>query len=87
MSHSETFSIRANVEPIPDLRIDFNAERRYSERTTEFYNYNSSSKEFDPLNKSIRGNFTMSINTMRTAFSKMSRKKADGTVYLPVKGI
>ncbi len=71
MSHSETFSIRANVEPFPDLRIDVNAERRYSERTTEFYNYNSVSKEFDPMNKSVRGNFTMSINTMKTAFSKM----------------
>ncbi len=71
MSHSETFSIRANIEPFPDLKIDLNANRTYSERTTEFYNYNNSSGEFDPFNKSVRGNFTMSINTMRTAFSKM----------------
>lgn len=74
MSHSETFSIRANVEPFPDLRIDINANRTYSERTTEFYNYNSSSGEFDPMNKSIRGNFTMSVNTMKTAFSKMGKE-------------
>jgi cell surface protein SprA len=78
MSHSETFNIRASVEPIPDLRIDVNAARTYSERSTEFYNYNSTSKQFDPLNKSVRGNFTMSINTMKTAFSKMSKTNSDG---------
>ena len=82
MSHSETFNIRANVEPFPDLRIDVNAARTYSERTTEFYNYNSSSKEFDPLNKSVRGNFTMSINTMKTAFSKIGKKNPDGTINI-----
>jgi cell surface protein SprA len=71
MSHSETFNFRANVEPIPDLRIDINAVRTYSERTTEFYNYNNTTKQFDPLDKSVKGNFTMSINTMKTAFSKM----------------
>ncbi len=71
MSHSETFNFRANVEPIPDLRIDVNAVRTYSERTTEFYNYNNTTKQFDPLDKSVKGNFTMSVNTMKTAFSKM----------------
>lgn len=71
MTHSETYNFRANVEPFPDLRIDVNANRTYSERTTEFYNYNSASRAFDPSNRSVRGNFTMSVNTMRTAFSKM----------------
>jgi len=72
MSHSETWNFRANVEPFPDLRIDVNANRTYSERTTEFLNYNVSSGDFDAVNKSVNGNFTMSINTMSTAFSKMS---------------
>jgi len=71
MSRSENWSFRANVEPFPDLRIDVNANRTYSERTTEFYNYNTESGDFDPVNRSVRGNFTMSINTMKTAFSKM----------------
>ncbi|OFX62028.1 MAG: cell surface protein SprA [Bacteroidetes bacterium GWB2_41_8] len=74
MSHSETVTFRANVEPFPDLRIDVNANRTYSERTTEFYNYDSSTGSFDPVNKSVRGNFTMSVNTMKTAFSKMNKE-------------
>lgn len=71
MSRSDNWNFRANVEPFPDLRIDVNANRTYSERTTEFYNYNGSTGDFDPVNKSVRGNFTMSINSMNTAFSKM----------------
>jgi cell surface protein SprA len=71
MSHSENWNFRANIEPFPDLRIDMNANRTYSERTTEFYNYNNTSGQFDAVNRSVRGNFTMSINSMRTAFSKM----------------
>lgn len=74
MSHSEAFNFRANVEPFPDLKIDLNANRTYSERTTQFYNYNSEGQS-SLVNQSVRGNFTMSVNTMRTAFSKMSDSK------------
>jgi len=74
MSRSENWNFRANVEPFPDLRIDVTANRTYSERTTEFYHYNNSSGQFDPFNNSVRGNFTMSVNTMRTAFSKMGKE-------------
>ena len=72
MSHSEAINFRATVEPFPDLKIDVNANRTYSERTTEFYNYNTTpQKDDDLVNKSVRGNFTMSINTIKTAFGKM----------------
>jgi cell surface protein SprA len=67
MTHREQITIRANVEPFPDLRIDVNADRTYSERSTQFYNHSVGGM----VNKSVNGNFTMSINTMRTAFSKM----------------
>ncbi len=70
MSHSETWNLRADVEPFPDLRIDVNANRTYSERATEFIKMNSS-RQFSPMNRSVGGNFTMSINTMKTAFSKI----------------
>ena len=71
MNHNETFSIRANIEPIPFLRIDLNANRSYSENSSEFYNYNPETNVFIAQNRTIRGNFTMSINTWKTAFSKM----------------
>jgi cell surface protein SprA len=74
MSRSESWNFRANIEPFPDLRIDLNANRTYSERTTEFYDYNTTpDRDDDLMNKSVRGNFTMSINSMKTAFSKMGK--------------
>ena len=71
MSHSETYNFRANVEPFPDLRIDVNSNWTKSERTTEFYRYDYKNSTDNFYNKSVRGNFTMTINTMKTAFSKM----------------
>ncbi|HLN72096.1 MAG TPA: cell surface protein SprA, partial [Prolixibacteraceae bacterium] len=67
MSKSEQYNFRANIEPMADLRIEVTANRTYSERTTEFYNANDDNF----VNKTVRGNFTMSVNTMKTAFSKM----------------
>ncbi len=74
MSHSETWLFRANIEPFSDLRIDVTANRTYSDRTSEYYIYNTGTGEFDPYNKSVKGNFTMSINTLKTAFSKMGKE-------------
>lgn len=71
MSRTETWNLRADVQPFPDLRIDVNANRTYSERTTENLKYDLSTGSFTEQSKSVTGNFTMSINTMRTAFSKM----------------
>ncbi|WP_235934445.1 T9SS outer membrane translocon Sov/SprA [Sunxiuqinia indica] len=71
MNHNETFSVRASVEPIPFLRIDLNANRSFSENMKEYYIYDSESGNFDTSGKTLQGNFTMSINTWSTAFSKM----------------
>ena len=71
MNHNETFSIRANVEPLPFLRIDLTANRSFSENMQEYYNYNHESGNFEAANKTFQGNFTMSINTWSTAFTKM----------------
>ena len=71
MSRNETWNLRANVEPFPDLRIDVNANRNYSERTTAFLRYDYASGSFKELSNSKSGNFTMSINTLKTSFSKM----------------
>ena len=73
MNHNETFSIRASVEPIPFLRIDLTANRSYSENMQEYYLYDSETGDFNAVNKTLQGNFTMSINTWSTAFTKMGK--------------
>ncbi len=71
MSRTETWNLRADVQPFPDLRIDVNANWTKSERTTAYLKYDLPTGGYIEQNKSVTGNFTMSINTMRTAFSKM----------------
>ena len=71
MNHNETFSVRANVEPIPFLRIDLTANRSFSENMQEYYNWDQEAGRFNAANRSFSGNFTMSINTWSTAFTKM----------------
>jgi cell surface protein SprA len=80
MTHSENWSFRANVEPFTDLRIDINAERVYSERTSEFLRYNFSNGQFDALNRTISGNFSMSINSLKTAFRTMRSDSTNNNV-------
>ena len=74
MTHIENVTFRANIEPVGDLRIDVNANRTYSENTSEFYFYDRSSGHFNSANKTLRGNFTMSVNTWKTAFSKIGKE-------------
>jgi len=74
MTHVENIDLRANIEPIGDLRIDVSANRTYSENTSEFYIYNKTSGMFNSANKTLRGNFTMSVNTWKTAFSKIGKE-------------
>ncbi len=85
MTHREDFNIRANIEPIGDLRVDLSANRSYAENTSEFYIYDQARNVFDPMNKTLRGNFTMSINTWGTAFAKMKSNPDDTENPLPSK--
>jgi len=70
---NERFSLRATVEPLPDLRIDVTADRSFSKNISEFYNYNPSSGDFRANSFSETGNFSMSTLTWGTAFFAMGK--------------
>jgi cell surface protein SprA len=70
---NERFSMRATVEPLPDLRIDVTADRSFSKNVTEFYNYNPASGEFVANSFTETGNFSMSTLTWGTAFFAMGK--------------
>ncbi|MDX1286242.1 MAG: cell surface protein SprA, partial [Draconibacterium sp.] len=67
-TQNERFSIRALVEPLPDLRVDITADRSFSKNITEFYNYDTSTDRFNANSFTERGNFSMSTLTWGTAF-------------------
>jgi len=70
---NERLSMRATVEPLPDLRIDVTADRSFSKNISEFYNYNPSSGDFRANSFTETGNFSMSTLTWGTAFFAMGK--------------
>lgn len=71
MTHRESWNFRLNLEPINYLKIDLTANRSLAHNSSEYYLYKETTNSFESANKNINGNFTMSINTWRTAFSDM----------------
>lgn len=72
---NERISLRADVEPLPDLRIDVNADRAMSKNISEFYNYDPVNSRFNAENFTERGNFSMSVLTWGTAFFALGKEE------------
>ncbi|WP_291857093.1 cell surface protein SprA [Marinilabilia sp.] len=73
MTHTEDLNIRATIEPIKDLRIDLTANRRYSNNMNEYYLFNGNQFR-GVFNTMESGSFSMSFNTLATAFDKVEKK-------------
>ena len=64
---SNKFKATAQVAPLNDLIIEFNAERDFTENKLE--NFGVENHEYIPKNSSILGNFGMSTILIKTAFN------------------
>ncbi|MFV0554506.1 MAG: cell surface protein SprA [Mangrovibacterium sp.] len=71
MTHREEWNFRLNLEPINSFKIDLSAKRALAENSSEYYLYQQDAKGFVMANKNVSGNFSMSVNTWKTAFSDM----------------
>ncbi|MGQ1890379.1 T9SS outer membrane translocon Sov/SprA [Thermophagus sp. OGC60D27] len=72
MTHSDNLNIRATFEPFDGLRIDLSATRSFSKNMSEYYLFNGD--QFNGVfNTSESGSFSMSFNTLATAFQKIKR--------------
>jgi cell surface protein SprA len=74
-NRNERISLRANIEPLPDLRIDVNADRSMSKNISEFYNYDNINGKFNPNSMTERGNFSMSVLSWNTAFFAIGKEE------------
>jgi cell surface protein SprA len=71
MTTNKAWTFRANVEPLPFLTIDLTGSHSMSENKSEYYLYDAIDDVFNPTSRTVSGSFSMSINTLGTAFSKM----------------
>ncbi|NLB25970.1 MAG: cell surface protein SprA, partial [Bacteroidales bacterium] len=73
VTKNERISLRAMIEPLPDLRIDITADRSFSKNISEFYNYDPRESDFFANSFTETGNFSMSTFTWGTAFFAMGK--------------
>ncbi len=67
---STTWNAKASIEPIKYLKIELTANRQDGRNLTSFFRYSPDSMEYQFQSPMETGNFSASINTWATAFSK-----------------
>jgi cell surface protein SprA len=66
---TRNITARATYEPFPEFRLEFTADKTESFGHQEYFKANTDG-EFRSSSPQDRGSFSMSFNTMKTAFSK-----------------
>ncbi len=87
-THVDNIDYVINVEPLPDLKIDFTGGRTYSENITENFRVldyldsngdpgSDGALDYQPLIENTFGNFNISSNIIKTAFGKSDESASD----------
>ncbi|MEI6679821.1 MAG: cell surface protein SprA [Mariniphaga sp.] len=74
MSKNTRLNFRAKLVPIPDLKIDINASRSYSNNSSEFLIYNDQNG-WGGYNKSFNGNFSMTVISIGSSFENLGKSE------------
>ncbi|HET6992210.1 MAG TPA: cell surface protein SprA, partial [Bacteroidia bacterium] len=67
---SKNLTLRATMEPFPDVRIELTANMTSAINNSEFIHWNPTSESFDSLSHTQTGSFSMSIISWHSAFVK-----------------
>jgi cell surface protein SprA len=81
-THSQTFTAKATLEPLPDLKIELNANKTFARNYTSFITYDDLLDTFK-LNgtENVNGNFSMSTITFGSAFKRDDKKSYNNVVF------
>ena len=69
-SYTEDFNMRVNLEPIPNLRVEFNAIRSKSLFDGSFFRYNNDLQQYLEESQFQSGSFSISMNAWSTIWDK-----------------
>jgi cell surface protein SprA len=67
-SRNEAINLRANVEPSPDLKIQFDVKKETTASYQEIFRYDSLGGGFAPLSPSRGGSYRVSFLSIKTVF-------------------
>ena len=74
LTRNTNFSYRINIEPFPYFRIDITGTRQFARNRNEFYRPKGTTGQFEVLNPTESGNFSVSGLFIRTAFEGRSAR-------------
>jgi cell surface protein SprA len=66
---NKVFKATANIDLLPDFKIDLTFDRTYSENFTEQYDVRPSDLQYNPRSPQSTGNFAISTILIKTAFA------------------
>jgi cell surface protein SprA len=69
-SRNESINLRANVEPSPDLKIQFDVKKETTDTYQEIFRYDDSIGDHASLNPSRGGSYRISFLNIKTTFNK-----------------
>jgi cell surface protein SprA len=81
---NENLNVTANIEPIPDLKIDLNAIRTYSWIHQEYYKADANG-DFASYSPTQTGSFNMSYMIIGTSFSPTSTNNSTSELFEKMK--
>ncbi|KXX69726.1 cell surface protein SprA [Flammeovirga sp. SJP92] len=68
-TRSENYTVRANLEPFKDLKIQLSSEHRTTQSYTEVFRFDGTTQNYESLSPQRTGTFGMSFFSLPTAFS------------------
>lgn len=73
---NEEFSFQGSIDLLPDLTIDFNGEKLYSETYSENFKVDPSTLEYQSLTPYTFGNYSISTIMLKTAFNQSDEESS-----------
>jgi cell surface protein SprA len=69
-SRNEAFNLRANVEPSPDLKIQFDVKKETTDTYQEIFRFDDVMNDYASLNPSRGGSYRISFLNIKTTFDR-----------------
>lgn len=79
--NSQNLTMRAALEPFPDLKIELTANITRSLNKSEFFRWNDSTSSYQEQSRMETGAFSMSIIAWKTAFKKENKDDHSSEVF------
>jgi cell surface protein SprA len=73
-NHTQNLQARSQFEPVPNMRIEFTAQRNFSRSFSEYYKFDTISNSFGRFSPMEMGSFSISFLSIRSSFEPFDKR-------------